>query len=186
MHDAVRDRLAAYQSSGDPRIILEPRAAEEVAMLRASCGWPPFGAPPSDAALRRELDVVVLIGTFQFLRCQELPDIDRVDALLEAVELFAAVYRFAPDAVPGPIRVMCGALAGDPPDVHHAELHNEAIDMLDAAEVTRDRAEVDQAIWLIVSAFLAARADGDRARHLSVLGTAWLERFWRSSERSVG
>ena len=49
--------------------------------------------------------------------------------------------------------------------------------MLDAAGMTRDSAEVDQAIWLIAAAYLAARADEDRARHPSVLGTAWLDRY---------
>jgi CHAT domain len=174
---AVRDRLAAYRSSGDPRAILEERAAEEVAALRASVGWPAFG-PPLGGLLRRELGAVVLVGTVQFIRAQELGPVDRVDALLEAMEIFTAVYPLAPAMVPEPMRAMCGALAGNPPDVNHAELHNEAIDMLDAAAVTDNLAEVDQAIWLIASAFLAARDDGDRARHLSVLGTAWLDRYW--------
>ena len=177
MHTAVRDRLTRFRSSGDLRVILEPQAAEEVAALRASIGWPPFGPLPSDAAMRRELDAVVLAGTVQFIRCQELPPVDRVDALLEVMEIFTAVGPLAPDAVPEPMRAMCGALAGNPPEVNHAELHNEAIDMLDAAGVTGDREAVDQAIWLLASAFLAARADADRARHLSVLGTAWLDRY---------
>ena len=176
--NAIRERLTIFGSSRDSRAVLDRQAVEEVAALRLSIGWPPFGQTPSSAALRRDLDVVVLAGTFQFIRCQELSPVDRIDAWLEAMELFTAVYSLEPAAVPEPMRAMCGALAGDPPDVHHAELHNEAIDMLDAAELSRDWAEVDQAIWLLASAFLAARADSDRARHLSVLGTAWLERFW--------
>src|SRR5215468_3626216 len=173
---AMRKRLVLFRSSGDSRVICEPRAAGEVAALRASIGWPPFGPLPPDAAMRRELDAVVLAGTVQLIRCQELPPVDRVDARLQALEIFTAVGALAPDAVPEPMRAICGALAGNPPWVHHAELHNEAIDMLDAAGVTGDLAAVDQAIWLLASAFLAARADADRARHLSVLGTAWRDR----------
>jgi hypothetical protein len=176
--NAIGNRLAVFRSSGDRGVLLEPRAAEEVAALRALIDWPPFGSPPSPSVLRRELDTVVLAGTVQFIRSQELPPVDRVDALLEAMELFTAVYPLAPALVPEPMRAMCGALAGNPPGVSHAELHNEAIDMLDAVELTQDRAELDQAIWLIASAFLAARHDVDRARHLSLLGTAWLDRFW--------
>lgn len=178
MRDAVLNRLAIFRSSGDRRVITDPQAAEEVAALRASIDWPPFGKPPSGAALRRELDVAVLAGMIQFIRSQELPPGDRVDARLQATEIFTAVYPLESAMVPEPIRAMCGALAGDPPDIHHAALHNEAIDMLDAAEVTRDRATLDQAIWLLAAAFLAAPQDDDRARHLSVLGTAWLDRFW--------
>jgi hypothetical protein len=177
MHTAVRDRLSRFRSSGDRRVVLEPEAAEEVAALRASIGWPAFGPPPPDATMRRELDAVVLAGTVQFIRCQEMPAIDRVDALIEAMEIFTAVYPLAPGVVPEMMRAVCGALAGNPPAVNHAELHNEAIDVLDAAGMTGDREAVDQAIWLVASAFLAARADADRARHLSVLGTAWTDRY---------
>ncbi len=175
---SVRKRLSLFVSSGNPRVILDRQAAEEVALLRASIGWPPLGQPPAHAALRRDLDVISLAGMVQFIRCQQLPLVDRIDAWLEATELFTVVYPIAPDAVPEQLRDMCVALAGNPPQVHHAELHNEAIDMLDAAEVSRDRAEVDHAIWLLMSAFLAAPADDDRARHLSVVGTGWLGRFW--------
>jgi tetratricopeptide (TPR) repeat protein len=176
--NAVRDRLARFRSSGDRRIIIDPEAAREVAALRESIDWPPFGPPPRGAPLRRELEAVVLAGTVQFIRCQELDRLDRVDSWLEATELFTAVYPLAPAMVPEPMRAMCGALAGDPPDVSHAELHNEAIDMLDAVEVTGDLAELDQAIWLLVSAFISAPEEVDRARHLSVLGTARLDRYW--------
>jgi len=176
--NAVRDRLARFRSSGDRRIIIDPEAAREVAALRESIDWPPFGPPPRGAPLRRELEAVVLAGTVQFIRCHELDRLDRVDPWLEATELFTAVYPLAPAMVPEPMRAMCGALAGDPPDVSHAELHNEAIDMLDAVEVTGDLAELDQAIWLLVSAFISAPEEADRARHLSVLGTAWLDRYW--------
>jgi hypothetical protein len=179
---ALRDRLDRFRSSGGRRVILEPQAAEEVAVLRASIGWPPFGPPPDGAALRRQLDAVMLAGTVQFARAQELPPADRVAALLEAMEIFTAVYPLAPGMVPETVRAMCGALAANPPDVHHAELHNEAVDMLDAAEMTRDQAEVDQAIWLIAAAYLAARDDEDRSRHLSVLGTAWLDRYGISGQ----
>ena len=175
--DALRERLARYMSDGDPGVILAPEAVREAAALRASVGWPAFGRPLSGAAIRRELDAVVVAGMFHYVRYQELAIADRVDALLAAMELFTAVYPFAPAAVPEAMRVMCAVLAGNPPDMNHAELHNEAIDTLDAAEVSRDRAEVDQGIWLTAAAFLAARDDRDRARHLSVLGTAWLQRF---------
>lgn len=176
--NAVQDRLARFRSSGDRRIIIDPEAAREVAALRESIGWLQFGPPPRGASLRRELKAVVLAGTVQFIRCHELGRLDRVDPWLEATELFTAVYPLAPAMVPEPMRAMCGALAGNPPDVSHAELHNEAIDMLDAIAVTSDLAELDQAIWLLVSAFIAAREEADRARHLSVLGTAWLDRYW--------
>jgi hypothetical protein len=147
--DLLRDRLAHLRSSGERRVILEPRAAEEIAALRASIGWPLFGPPPAGAMLRREVEAVVLAGTVQFVRGQELPPVDRVNALLEAIEILTAVYPIAPVLVPEAMRAICGALAGNPPGVHHAELHNEAIDMLDAAQLTHDRAEVDQAIWLL-------------------------------------
>jgi hypothetical protein len=97
---AVRERLAAYRSGGDRRVILGTRAAEEVAALRASIDWPAFAPPPPAASLRRELDVVVLAGTVQFIRCQELEPVDRVDAWLEAMEIFTGVYPLAPGMVP--------------------------------------------------------------------------------------
>jgi tetratricopeptide (TPR) repeat protein len=177
IYGAVRDRLAHFTSSGDLRVILDPRAAGEIAALRAAAGWPPFAPPPAGPALRRELDALALAGTVEFIRSQELPPADRLEAVLEAMEIFTAVYPVAPAIVPEPMRAMCAVLAANPPGVHHAELHNEAIDTLDAVAMTRDRAQADQAIWLLAAAFLAARADADRARHLSVLGTAWVDRY---------
>jgi hypothetical protein len=178
VENALRDRLAGYRSRGDRRFILGKEAAGEVAALRAAIGWPMFAAPPPAASLRRELNAVVLAGLVQFVRGQELQPVDRIDASLEAMEIFTAIYPLEPELVPGPMRAVCGALAGNPPHMSHAELHNEAIDMLDAAAATADVAEKEQAIFLLFSAFLAARHDADRARHLSVLGTAWLDRYW--------
>ena len=105
--DALRERLARYMSDGDPGVILAPEAVREAAALRASIGWPAFGRPLSGAAIRRELDAVVVAGMFHYVRYQELAIDDRVDALLAAMELFTAVYPFASAAVPEPMRVMC-------------------------------------------------------------------------------
>jgi hypothetical protein len=135
--DVVQDRLARFWSSGDRRVIVEPEAADEVVALRASIGWPAFAPPPAGASQRRELDTVVLAGTLQFVRSQELEPVDRLDAYLEAMELFTCVYPLVPGLVPEPVRAMCDALAGNPPGVHHAELHNEAIDTLDTAGADR-------------------------------------------------
>ncbi len=106
--EAVRERLDAFTSSGDPRVIRDRQAAEEIGVLRASIGWPRLGRPPSGAAMRRGLEAVLLAGTVQFIRYQELPPADRLDALLEAMELFTAVCpagdRHGPRADAGHVR----------------------------------------------------------------------------------
>lgn len=152
---------------------VELRTREEAMAVRASIGWPAFAAPPPEEVIRRQLDAILRVGMFYFSRCQEPREHDRLEAWLEAFELFSAVYPLAPGAVPEPLRPTCAALT----EIHHAELHNEAIDVLETAELSRSQVEVDQAIWLLASATFAARQDEDRARHLSVLGSAWSDRF---------
>jgi len=69
-------------SSGSPR----PRPSTSSRLPTSST---------SNAALRSRggVEAAALAGTVQFIRSQELPPGDRVDALLETMELFTAVYR---------------------------------------------------------------------------------------------
>ena len=119
----------------------------------------------------------MLAARFLFTRCQRLPDGCVLHDMLEATELFVAAYPFAPAAVPEPLREVCAELSSRPPGVEHVAWHDEAIDLLDAARAASDPAMVDQAIGLLASAALAARADANLPYYLSHLGTAWLDRF---------
>lgn len=172
---AVQVRLRFFQVSGDNSGLLEPQAAEEMAALRAVIGWPAFGALPTAAAIRRNLDAIVLAGCLSWARCHELPAPERLDALLEATELFAAAYPYAPDAVPAQAAGVCAALTASGGGA--AELHDDALDTLDAALSRHDLQAADQAIWQIAWAVLAAHDDPAEPFFLSSLGSAWLDRF---------
>ena len=177
MFEAVQGRLAAFWSSGDPRILLDPQALDEVAGLRASIGWTAFSPLPPVEVVRRELDAIVLAGVFLFTRCRESPDGYILDEMLQATELFVAAYPLAPGSVPEPMRELYADLSSSPPGIDHVAWHDEAITRLDAAQRTHDRREVDLAIDLLASAVLAARDDANQPYYLSHLGTAWLDRF---------
>jgi tetratricopeptide (TPR) repeat protein len=144
--------------------------------LRAEIGWPTFGPLPPSAVIQRELDAIVLAGRFSWARCHELPGPDRLDGFLEATELFAAAYPLAPGSVPVQAAAVCAAISsGD--GVDPAELHNDALDMLDEALARRDLKAVDQAIWQIAAAGLAAHGGHAEPLALTSLGSAWLDRF---------
>ncbi len=173
---AVQARLESFQSSGDRLCLLDPVAAAELEGLRAQIGWEAFGPMPSQAVIRSKLDAIVLAGRFSWVRCHELPGPDRLDGLLEATELFAAAYPLAPGSVPAQVAGVCAAIRGAN-GVDPAELHNDALDMLDEALTRRDLKAVDQAIWHIAAAVLAAHGDRAEPFFLTSLGSAWLERF---------
>jgi hypothetical protein len=173
---AVQARLESFQASGNRSCLLEPRASEEMTALRASIGWLAYGPLPAAAAIKRDLDAIVLAGRFSWVRCHEIPGPDRLGALLEATELFAAAYPFAPGSVPPQAAGVCAAITS-PGGVNPAELHNDALDMLDEALSRQDLKAVDQAVWQIASAVLAAHGDQAEPFFLSSLGSAWLDRF---------
>lgn len=173
---AVQARLGSFQASGDRSCLLDLQASEEMTALRAAIGWPTFGPLPPGAAVRRDLDAIVLAGRFSWARCHELPGPDRLDALLEATELFAAAYPYSPGSVPPQAAEVCAALTARG-GVDPAELHNDALDRLDGALSRQDLQAVDQAIWQLASAVLAAHDDPAEPFFLSSLGSAWLDRF---------
>jgi len=116
-------------------------------------------------------------GRRELSRYRELPELDRIDALVRATELFAGVYPVAAEAVPESLRPACEAIWQGREQMAYAELHNQAMDLLAEAERTRDRATVDQAIWFLVMAALGAADDPLLPGYLSHLGTAWKDRF---------
>lgn len=124
-------------------------------------------------------DVLAAInaGRRELSRYRELPELDRIDALVRATELFAGVYPVAPEAVPESLRPVCEAIWTGREQMAYTEPHNQAIDLLDEARRTRDRATVDQAIWFLVMAALGAADDPLLPGYLSHLGTAWDNRF---------
>jgi tetratricopeptide (TPR) repeat protein len=133
----------------------------------------------ANGAMDDDLRSTIAEGWQQISRYQELPEVDRLDALVRATELFADVFPAAPEAVPGPLREACAAISatrdGVPTD--HAEQHDEAIDLLDEAERNHDRAAADQAIWKLAVVTLAARDHPLLSGYLSHLGSAWADRF---------
>lgn len=131
---------------------------------------------PPGAVIQRELDAIVLAGLFSWARCHELPGPDRLDGLLEATELFAAAYPLAPGSIPPQAAGVCAAITSAA-GIDPAELHNDALDMLDEALARRDLRAVDQAIWHIAAAVLAAQGDHGEPYFLTSLGSAWVDRF---------
>jgi CHAT domain-containing protein len=133
----------------------------------------------ANGAMDEDLPSMIAAGWQQISRYQELPEADRLDALVRATELFADVYPAAPEAVPGPLRDACAAISatrdGVPTD--HIEQHDEAIDLLEEAERNHDQAAADQAIWKLAVVTLAARGHPLLSGYLSHLGTAWADRF---------
>src|ERR1039457_3168570 len=116
-YTAIQGRLDAFESSRDPRFVVDPQALAEVAELRASIGWPAFSPVPDDAVIRRDLAAIVLAGTFFFTRCLQQPGGFALDEMLQAMELFVAAYPFAPSVVPGPLREVCTDLSSSPPGI---------------------------------------------------------------------
>jgi tetratricopeptide (TPR) repeat protein len=118
-------------------------------------------------------------GWLQISRYQDASEVDRLDALVLATELFADVFPAEPEAVPGPLRDACAAISatrdGLPTD--HVEQHDEAMDLLEEAERNYDRAAADQAIFKLAVVALAARDHPLLSGYLSHLGTAWVDRF---------
>lgn len=172
----VQARLARFESSGDPACLLERWAGEQFADLRASIGWPAFGPLPPAGVVKRELQAIVLAGRFCWARSQELPGAERLDALLEATELFCAVYPVAPGSIPAQAAGVCAAISS-PGGMDPGAVYNDALDMLDEALARRDLQAIDQAIWHLAAAVLAACGDRAEPFFLTSLGSAWLERF---------
>jgi len=133
----------------------------------------------AEGAMGDDLPATIEEGWRQIAKYQELPEVDRLDATIRAIELFADIYPIAPQAVPGPLREACAAISatrdGLPTD--HVDGHNEAMDLLEEAERNYDRPAVDRAIWMLTVAALAARDHPLLAGYLSHLGTAWADRF---------
>jgi hypothetical protein len=173
---AIRERLASFEASGDPSYLVDARALDEIAELRAAIGWPAFGALPDDPDIRSNLSVIVLIGTFVWLRAQRLPQGDQLDARLEASELLSAAYSVAPAAVPRKLVRTISALASGSAGRSHADLHDHAVDVLAEASRSADLGGVDDAIWLMTAAVRTSAGDPYRPYYLSDLGSAWLER----------
>jgi hypothetical protein len=180
---AIQGRLAKFQESGNSALLLDVIALDEISDLRQSIDWPAFGALPDNTGIRRGLNVIVLAGTFLWMRAQRLPGPDQLDVRLEATELLAAAYAVVPAAIPRPLAKMLGALTGGAPDLDHAALHDRAIDQLTTAAQGTNLPAIDHAIWLLTAAVQAAAGDPFQAYYLSDLGTAWLDRF-RATGRS--
>jgi hypothetical protein len=174
---SLRDRLSAFEVSGDDSLLTDPRVPDEIAELRRLIGWPAFGALPDDSGIRRRLDAIVLLGTFIWLRARGLPEVDQLDAKLEATELLAAAYSFAPDSVPRKIARPIAALVRSTRGRDHADLHDHAVDVLGMAGPAGDLVGIDEAIWLLSFALRAAAGDAYQPYYLSDLGTAWLNRY---------
>lgn len=116
-------------------------------------------------------------GRRELSRYLVLPELDRIDALVRATELFAGVYPVAPEAVPEAVRPACEAIWAGREEMAYAALHDHAIDLLTEAESNHDRAAADQAIWFLVMAAEGAADDPLLPGYLSHLGTAWVDRF---------
>jgi hypothetical protein len=91
--------MAAFRSSGDSRVILDPRAVA-VAKKVFDTLRPPDLRPPVRPSVLRRLRV---LGAFHWARCRLLPpgrdQLDRKQAIL----FYSTVYEYDPDAVPTPV-----------------------------------------------------------------------------------
>lgn len=130
-----------------------------------------------EIAGRRALAEDLKQATRAFAGHSNLPDVDRLDALVMATELFARIYPMAPQVVPGSLLAACRAISAGPEDKAYVPLHDEAIDLLDEASWSRDQAITDQAVWMLAVAVLGAKDDPLLPGYLSHLGTAWADRF---------
>ena len=131
-YEAVQIRLASFESSGNPLHLIEPPASTEIKALREEIGWPAFGELPSVPLVRESLSSIVLAGRFCWERHSKLPDMDRLDSLLEATELSVAAYPLDPGSIPAQLTGICAAISIDG-GINAADLHNDALDMLDEA-----------------------------------------------------
>lgn len=173
---AIESRLRRFESGAGPACLVEPAAAAELAALRTVIGWPAFAAIPPTAAIQQAVQAIALAGRFCWASSRELPRADRLDALLQATELFTAAYLVAPTSIPAQAAAVCAPLTG-PGGLDHADLHNDALDMLDDGLARRDLAMVDQACWQLGAAVLAARGDPAEPYYLTSLAAGWQERF---------
>jgi hypothetical protein len=174
---ALVDRLATFRATGDPAVLLDGRALVEAAALRSSLGWPAAGPLPAGAEIRSRLDAIVTIGTFRWQRSQVLPQADRLDDLVEAIELLTAARSVAPRSVPRPLARTLAAISGQARRADYATVHDEAIDALSTGTRTGRLSAVDHAIVLLSGVARAAAGDPAEPYYLSDLGTAWLNRF---------
>src|ERR1039457_1563188 len=116
-YTAIQGRLDAFESSRDPRFVVDPQALAEVAELRASIGWPAFSPVPDDAVIRRALAAIVLAGSFLFPRWSVQPGGFALDEMLQAMDRRGAAYPAPPSVVPGPGREVCTDLSSSPPGI---------------------------------------------------------------------
>src|ERR1035437_3951663 len=97
--EALAALMAAFRSSGDSRVILDPRAVA-VARNVFDTLRPQDLRPPVRPSVLRRLRV---LGAFHWARCRLLPpgrdQQDRKQALL----FYGTVYEYDPDAVPTPV-----------------------------------------------------------------------------------
>jgi hypothetical protein len=176
-HQALAARITTFRATGNAGVLLDDRALIEVAVLRAAMGWPPSGPLPPGTDVRRGLDAAVTAGTFLWLRSQVLPQADRIDELLEAAELLTAARQVAPRSVPRPVARMLATITGGTRSADHAQVHDEAIDVLSAGTRSGELSAIDHAIALLATAARAAHGDRYQPYYLSDLGSAWLDRF---------
>jgi tetratricopeptide (TPR) repeat protein len=176
LFQALQVRLASFESSGEPDQLIEPQAFEDKEALRKEIGWPAFGRMPSAALVQENLDSIILAGRFCWARHSQLPDLDRLDEILEATELFVVAYPHAPGSVPVQVAGICAAINSADVD-EAAGLHDNALDMLDEGLARRQLTAVDEAIRHIAAAVLAAHDDVAEPFFLTSLGSAWHERF---------
>jgi hypothetical protein len=175
--EALAARITTFRATGNVGVLLDDRALIEVAVLRAAMGWPPSGPLPPGTDVRRGLDAAVTAGTFLWLRSQVLPQPDRLDELLEAAELLTAARQVAPRSVPRPVARMLATITGGTRGTDHAQVHDEAIDVLSAGTRSGELSAIDHAIVLLATAARAAHGDRYQPYYLSDLGSAWLGRF---------
>jgi hypothetical protein len=65
----------------------------------------------TDDAMDEDRPGMMAAGWQQISRYQELPEVDRLDAPVREIELFADVYPEAPEAVPGSLAISMLVLA---------------------------------------------------------------------------
>jgi hypothetical protein len=207
---AVQARLDLFEKTGDPACLLELQAFEELAALRTQISWSAYDPPPPAAQIQHELDVIVLAGTFSWARSHELPAVDRLEALLEATELFCAVYPLPPGSVPASAAGVCAAISStggqNRADLDEAiQVSREGVDstaaddparaarLADLPQVLLERfvrfwqvADLDEAFAAPAAAARTARtAPADhpaRGRCLSAVALAHARRFYRTGE----
>ena len=161
--DELKRRIDRYAGHGESAAVLDEAAGALLARLRELAG-------PGELTAWTAL----VLAQFHWCRSLALPEGAEGPDEAYAIELFTALWRADPDAIPPP---MCKMLEENE-SVLGTAYNNGGTQLFDLFERTGDRAALDSALDLFVRAAAADPADRpEQRRYQSNLAGAHLARF---------